>query len=171
MTTTLDARAPTTRMTRIDVEDFLIAEAALLDHRCFSEWFALFEEGATYEVPQAGAHDDADAERTLFYVADDYFRLGQRVERMTKPDHHSEFPASICSRMISNVRIVEVEGDKIIVECRYLTTRSKNNVTDMFCGHHRYTLKVVPDGFRIRSKTTFIDMNDLRPQGRVSIFI
>lgn len=159
------------RVSRDQVEEFLIEETNLLDERRFDEWFALFEEGATYAVPQAGADGTARPETTLFYIADDYFRLGERVARMSRPDHHSEFPASICSRMISNVRIVRQDGDVVEAACKYMTSRSKNVSTDIFCGHHRYVLKVRDGTFSILAKTTYIDMNDLRPQGRVSIII
>ena len=41
--------------TRAQIEDFLYAEAALLDDWRLEEWFALFAPGAVYEVPTAGA--------------------------------------------------------------------------------------------------------------------
>lgn len=171
MSVALQEMASAITMTRSDIEAFLIEEAAMLDEHRFDDWFALFDEGATYKVPQAGADNDVMSGKTLFYIADDYFRLGQRVERMAKPDHHSEYPASTCSRMIGNVRILSAVDDKIEAECKYITHRSKNNVTDMYCGHHRYTFKIRDGKLRIGAKTTYIDMNDLRPQGRVSIII
>ena len=171
MTIALQENSPALSLARSDIEEFLVEEAAMLDERRFDDWFALFEEGATYKVPQAGAGNEEQSAKTLFYIADDYFRLRQRVERMTKPDHHSEYPASICSRLISNVRIIGSTADLIEVECKYITHRSKNNVTDVYCGHHRYSFRIADGKLRICAKTTYIDMNDLRPQGRVSIII
>ena len=71
-------------LTRSELEDFLFLEAALLDNWQLDEWLALFVEGARYFVPPAGADDDADPSTTLFYVADDYHRLCERVKRLKK---------------------------------------------------------------------------------------
>ena len=154
-----------------EVEDFLIAEAALLDSWELDAWFELFAEGATYEVPQAAAPEDASPETSLFYIADDYFRLGQRVRRLKNPEAHSEFPRSVCVRVVSNVRIVKTEGNRAHVEAVFVTYRSKNEITDIFPGHHRYILETRDDGLRIVSKRSTLALNNLRPQGRVSIIL
>ena len=70
--------------TRADIEDFLFLEASLLDEWKLNEWLTLFEEGASYWVPPAGSSDDVDPATTLFYVADDWFRLTERVKRLNK---------------------------------------------------------------------------------------
>ena len=90
--------------TRAELEDFLFLEAALLDNWQLDDWLALFAPGARYFVPPAGADDDADPASTLFYVADDYHRLCERVKRLNKRTAHAEFPRSRCRRMVSNVR-------------------------------------------------------------------
>lgn len=154
-----------------EVEDFLIAEAALLDAWELDAWFELFAEGATYEVPQAAAAEDASPETSLFYIADDYFRLGQRIRRLKNPEAHSEFPRSVCARLVSNVRIVKTEGNLAHVAAVFVTYRSKNEITDVFPGHHRYILEARDDGLRIVSKRSTLALNNLRPQGRVSIIL
>src|SRR5579859_663821 len=90
---------------REQVEDFLFFEAELLDNWQLDEWFALFEAGATYEVPAAGEPDDVSSDSTLFYIADDYERLSYRIARLKSKAAHSEWPRSKLMRMISNVRI------------------------------------------------------------------
>lgn len=153
------------------VEDFIIAEAALLDAWELDAWLELFMEGATYEVPQAGAPDDASPDNSLFYIADDYFRLSQRIRRLNNPEAHSEFPRSVCARMVSNVRIVKTEGNRAHVAAVFVTYRSKNEIMDVFPGHHRYILEAGDDGLRIVSKRSTLALNNLRPQGRVSIIL
>jgi hypothetical protein len=95
---------------RPQVEDFLYAEANLLDEWRLDEWFALFSDDATYEIPTAGMPDSANAGVSLFYVADDRTRLRERVVRLNDPDAHSEQPRSWVRRIYGNVR-VEEEGD------------------------------------------------------------
>lgn len=156
---------------RHEVEDFLYLEAHLLDEWNLDEWFKLFAEGATYDVPTAGSADDADSSAELFYVSDDYFRIAHRVKRLNSPRAHSEWPRSITSRIVSNVRILGENGGVIKVRSAYITHRSKEGVTDMYCGHHLYELVRVEGGFKIQSKRTMLDMENLHPQGRVSIIL
>lgn len=158
-------------LSQAEIEAFLFEEAAMLDEWRLDDWFALFLEGAIYEVPQAGASDEASSSRNLFYISDNYFRLRHRVERLKKPGNHSEWPRSVCSRLIGNVRVLGAEGGNYIAKSKFITHRSKNDITDMFCGHHMYKLKLIDGHIRIAEKRTQIDMNTLRPQGRISIVV
>ena len=66
----------TTNFTRPEIEDFLFNEAALLDDWKLEEWLALFTDDARYLVPATDLPKDAPPEGNLFYIADDYFRIG-----------------------------------------------------------------------------------------------
>ena len=171
MEATILSRGLERPLSRAEYEDFLFEEAAMLDHRRFDEWFVLFTDDAVYEVPQAGVEDNANSATDLFYIADDHAKLRFRVARMQKTANHSEFPASVCSRSITNVRVTGNDERGVHVECRFITYRSKNEATDLYCGHHQYILRHEEGVLKIASKRTFIDMNSLRQQGKVTIFI
>lgn len=156
---------------RADYEEFLFAEAAFLDEWRLEEWLALFTQDAVYEVPTAGASDDADSATSLFYIADDYSRLCHRVRRLMKKDAHSEYPRSHLVHMISNVRILNSDSAGVHVGCVFITMRSKDENTDSYFGHHRYIFRNVDGVMRIASKRSFLDADNLRPQGRVSIIL
>ena len=158
-------------ISRSDCEEFLFHEADLLDGWKLEAWLALFSEGATYEVPTAGAPEDADSARSLFYIADDYARLCHRVRRLMKKEAHSEHPRSNTLRMISNVRLLATTPSGVRVGAKFITYRSKNGTTDCYFGHHLYELHPTPEGMRIASKRSVIDSDTLRPQGRVSIIL
>ena len=153
------------------VEQFLYEEAALLDDWKLNEWLALFEKGATYHVPTAGSAPDADPRTSLFYVADDYHRLSERVKRLLKRTAHVEFPHSRCRRMVSNVRILEAGGDTLSVTSNFVTYRTKRGSTEMYIGHHVYQLVLLEGTLRIRKKTSFLDTDDIVEQGKVSIIL
>lgn len=155
--------------TRAELEDFLYLEAALLDNWQLDEWLALFVEGARYFIPPAGANDDADPATSLFYVADDYHRLCERVRRLNKRTAHAEFPHSRCRRLVSNVRLLGGDAGRFSVTSNFVTWRSKLGKTDTFFGHHVYELTRVGEQLRILSKKTFLDQDDIRDQGKVSI--
>ena len=72
-------------------------------------------------------------------------------------------------RLVGNVQGVGEQAGEVDVACAFVTYRSKNGVTDLFPGRHRYRLRRVGDGFRIAWKRTDLALESLRPQGRVSI--
>jgi p-cumate 2,3-dioxygenase subunit beta len=57
------------------VEEFLYAEAALLDAWVLDDWLLLFDEDAKYEVPCNDA-PDGDPARDLMLIDDNYVRWG-----------------------------------------------------------------------------------------------
>lgn len=169
----MSAAAPARALsvTRTEVEDFLYHEAALLDEWKLEAWLALFEPGARYLVPPAGSEDDVDPATTLFYVADDYHRLTERVKRLGKKNAHVEFPHSRCRRMVSNVRILGGTDDAFAATSNFVTYRSKRGVTETYLGHHRYELCRSNGAIKIRKKTSFLDTDDINAQGKVSIIL
>ena len=164
------AKAGVEPATRGEVEDFLYAEAALLDEWRLDEWFALFAPGSVYEVPTAGAPDDDDAAKALFYIADDYVRLRERVARLGKREAHAEFPRSRLRRMISNVRILSASAGQLRAACNLVCYRAKNGKVDTYFGHCLYGLDVSARPWRITAKRVMLDMDLLYP-GKVSILL
>ena len=158
-------------VTRLDVEDFLYLEASLLDQWRLTEWLQLFVDGARYWVPPAGSDDDADPATTLFYIADDWFRLTERVKRLGKKTAHVEFPKSRCRHLVSNVRVIGGDDDSFRVTSNFVTYRSKGGKTETYLGHHNYTMCLADGQIRIRHKTSFLDIDNLNEQGKVSIII
>ncbi len=71
-------------ISRADVEDFLFTEADLLDEWRLPEWLEMFTEDAIYYVPSTDVPADSSPDKNLFYVADDRFRLSERVKRLMK---------------------------------------------------------------------------------------
>jgi p-cumate 2,3-dioxygenase beta subunit len=158
-------------VTRAEVEQYLYEEAALLDAWRLEEWLALFIEGAEYYVPPAGSNDDVDPTSTLFYVADDYFRLSERVKRLGKKTAHVEFPKSRCRHLVTNVRILDGSDESFRATSNFVTYRSKGGITETYLGHHLYELCLKDGAIRILRKTSFLDTDDLNDQGKVSIII
>ena len=158
-------------VSRIDVEDFLYTEAALLDDWKLEQWLELFEEGARYWVPPAGSNDDVEPGSTLFYVADDWFRLTERVKRLGKRTAHVEYPHSRLRHLVSNVRIVGGDDQSFRVTSNFVTYRSKGGHTETYLGHHNYEMCVSDGNIRIRHKTSFLDTDNINDQGKVSVII
>jgi p-cumate 2,3-dioxygenase beta subunit len=156
---------------RADVEEFLFREAELLDEWRLPEWLELFTDDAVYYVPVTDLPPDATPDSALFYVADDRFRLSERVKRLMKRQAHAEFPHSKTRHLVSNVRIRARREDEIEVGSAFITYRTKDGQTDTYFGSNRHRLVPESGSFRIREKRCLLDSEGLRSQGRVSIIL
>jgi p-cumate 2,3-dioxygenase subunit beta len=157
-------------VTRPEVEDFLFHEADLLDSWRLEEWALLFTDDGEYLIPPTDV-PDGDPKHDLFLVYDDRHRLGERVKRLGKKTAHAEFPHSRTRHLVTNVRFSQ-DTEGVQATCNFVVYRSKNGVNDVYPGHSHYRL--VPQeggGFRIRSKRATLDVDTLRPQGKVSIIL
>ena len=158
-------------VTRDQVEDFMFYEAELLDEWKLKEWLGLFTADGCYYVPTTDSAPNASPDDSLFYVADDRFRLEQRVERLLKKTAHAEYPRSKTRHLVSNVRIRARKDDELDVGAAVLTYRTKMGLTETYIGSYRYRIAVTPEGLRIREKRCVLDMDGLKPNGRISIIL
>jgi p-cumate 2,3-dioxygenase beta subunit len=158
-------------VTRAEVEDLLFLEAELLDDWKLKEWLALYTDDATYCVPSTDLPRDANPDKSLFYIADDRLRMQERVIRLMKKSAHSEYPRSRTRHLVSNVRVGAMDGNECGASAAFVTYRTKNGHTDTFIGSLRYRLQRDGDTLRIREKRCVLDLDGLRPQGRVSIIL
>jgi p-cumate 2,3-dioxygenase beta subunit len=157
-------------ITRNVIEDFLYAEAALLDEWRLHEWLELLTEDATYEVPSTDM-PDGDAKTTLFIIADSAERIRSRVHQLMGKFAWAENPPSRTRRLISNVRIRDIDGDTIRVTANFAVYRMRLELVDTYIGRYEYTLVLRDGGLKIRQRRAILDLEALRPHGKVSIIL
>jgi len=167
MTMTAGATIPVTRQ---EVEDFLYEEAALLDEWRLEEWLQLLTEDAAYYVPSTDV-PEGDHKTTLFLIADDAMRIRSRVKQLLGKSAHAEHPHSRTRRMISNVRIRKTEGESISVTANFVVYRVRMEQTDTYVGRYEYQLVQHKGRLKIRERRAILDLDALRPQGKVSIIL
>lgn len=156
---------------RLRVEDLLFQEADLLDQWKLNEWLALYTNDAHYYVPPTDVPGEtADPNTALFYVCDDRHRMQERVIRLGKAGAHSEWPRSKTRHLVSNVR-VRCESALIHARAAFAVWRSKDAVSDVFVGHYLYEIVEREGELRVQKKTCVLDMEALRPHGRISIIL
>ena len=158
-------------VTRAEAEDLLFEEADLLDQWKLEQWLALYTDDAAYLVPSTDLPPGADPAKALFYIADDRTRMNERVVRLMKKSAHSEYPRSRTRHLVGNVRVGAAEGDETPVSAAFVTFRTKNGVTDTYMGRALFRLRRVDGALRIREKRCELDLDGLRPHGRVSIIL
>jgi p-cumate 2,3-dioxygenase beta subunit len=165
--------APTNavQISRPEIEDFLFHEAALLDAWKLDEWLELLTEDATYEVPPNDT-PDGDSKDTLFILADDIVRIRERVKRLNSPNCHAEFPHSRTRRLITNVRILDREGDLVTVAANFVCYRYRRHERIReYVGSYRFVLKCSSEGIKIKSRRTVLDPYELGSLGAVSFIL
>jgi p-cumate 2,3-dioxygenase subunit beta len=158
---------------RIAVEDFLALEASLLDAWELDAWLELWDESCAYEVAPTGIENPlgTSSDETLFLIADDRYRLEQRIIRIKKPSAHVEYPHSKTRHLYANIRILSSSDAEVTATLGYATFRTKRGVTTTYIGRADYVLKRIKDGFLIKSKRVGLDLDNLVPHGKVSVFL
>jgi len=157
-------------VTRSDVEEFLYREARLLDTWQLDAWTELFTEDARYVVP-ANDKPDGNPACDQVIIDDNHARILARVTRLKSRHAHREYPYSRTRHQVTNVLVIEREGDTLTVEAAFTVWRFRNDRADTYVGRYDYLLTVSDAGLRIRSKRVTMDMNSLNAAGSVSIIL
>jgi p-cumate 2,3-dioxygenase beta subunit len=157
-------------VTRTHIEDFLYHEAALLDAWRLQDWLDLLTEDVTYEVP-ATDMPDGDPKQTLFVIADNATRLHSRVQQLQGRFAWAENPPSRTRRLLSNVRICGVTDAAIRVTANFAVYRMRMEQVDTYIGRYEYTLVLRDGALKIQQRKAILDLEALRPHGKVSIIL
>jgi p-cumate 2,3-dioxygenase beta subunit len=158
-------------LTRTEVEDFLIYEAALLDEWKLEEWLTLVADDGRYLVPSLDS-PDSDHRTALFLISDDRRNLGSRVKQLLSRTTWAEFPRSRTRRLVSNVRILEHAGDQAKITANFAVWRFQHGATDCYVGRYMHLLVRGPHGSLLfRERRAILDLESLRPHGKVSFIL
>jgi p-cumate 2,3-dioxygenase subunit beta len=155
---------------RAEIEAFLYEEAELLDSWRLMEWAALFTEDAIYRAP---ALDDPsrDPANSVFLINDDLPRIKSRARQLLGETAWAENPRSMTRRLISNVRILAVEGDAIRATANFFIQRSRMERTVTYVGQYRYKLVRAGASFKFAERIVILAQDTLRSQGVMSIIV
>ncbi len=121
-----------------EVEEFLYAEADILDQRKFREWLDLLAEDIVYSMPlrrnvrfgEHAAHENTRAGKDICWFDEDKWTLSKRVEQLMTGIHWAEEPLSRTTRFVSNVQLLEVQPSveaplDVKVKSRFLIERHR----------------------------------------------
>jgi 3-phenylpropionate/cinnamic acid dioxygenase small subunit len=164
-----------------EVEQFLYAEAALLDARRYRDWLGLLADDIHYWMPirRTVTQADLDLEFTkpgeMAYFDDDRGMLEMRVKKLEAGSAWSEDPPSRSRHFVSNVRILGVEGDEITLEAAFHLYRSRlNSEEDNWYGRRIDVLRRAESssaaGFRLARRHLFLDQTVILSANMSTIF-
>lgn len=113
------------------VEQFLYAEAELLDQHRYAEWLGLFTEDVHYWAPTRMTRPRRERDREIAargesaFIEEDLHYLKGRVRRLTSGVSWSEEPPSRTRRLITNVRVRPRDDGALDVACNFSVYRSR----------------------------------------------
>lgn len=150
---------------RFAIQDFLVAEAELLDHRRFEDWLALWTDDATYFVPVRVSRKQPapDVVDDVGLFDDNKHSLTLRVRRLGTDVAWAEDPPSFTRRFVSNFRIDPEQDGEVRVRDYLLLYRSRGDggTYDLISGEREHVLRVDGDGLRIASRRVVLDQASL----------
>lgn len=164
------------------VEQFLYAEAELLDQHRFPEWLELFAEDVHYWAPTRMTRTIRERDREIAapgesaFIDDDLHYLKGRVRRLTSGISWSEEPPSRTRRLITNVRVRARDDGALDVACNFYVYRSRlERHQDWFVGERFDVLRPAPSPdrgypFVIADRKIVLDQTTLLAPS-ISIFL
>lgn len=150
-----------------EIDQFLYAEAALLDARAYNEWFTLMAEDLHYYMPVRVNRRPTDP-RGEFYGPNELAHydetrasLWRRVKRLNTGQVIAEDPPSVTRHNVFNIRITHISSSgEHEVRCLFTLHRSRlERQHDTFNGGRIDVLRRAdnPFGWEIARRTIHLD--------------
>ena len=163
MTEINPAETSDSEMQRI-LEQFLFAEARLLDEQKFEEWSALFAKDGEYWVPVAPDQPDPKNHISLMYETD--LLRAVRVARFGHPNAFSLTPMPRSLHIISNVIVdkIDREENDYVVHSTFMMAHYRNDVQEIYAGSYQHQLRLEDARWKIvRKKVDLINCDAALP--------
>ncbi len=157
-------------VTRGEVEDFLYAEADILDAWDYDAWFDLFEEGARYEIPTTD-YRGWSLHTGGSFVDDDYDLIKARVKRLKSRKAHAENPHSRTHRLISNVRLFPGEEGTLRTRASFVVHRARDGQFDQYVGWYEHVVVPTDAGLKYRLRRSILGHEALPVGARLSFIL
>lgn len=158
-----------------EVEQFLYAEARLLDERQYEAWLELFTPDARYWVPTVATRmrDDGGEiadKRSLAHFDDSKRTLTLRIKRLLSGFAYAEDPPSRTVRIVSNVQIDPGDVNGVTARSNLVLYRTRlETTTDILAARRTDVLRRAEAGWTIAQRTVVLAANVI-PANNLSVF-
>lgn len=152
----------------LGIDEFLYAEAQLLDEGDYASWMDLLAEDVVYRLPETEFVDRPD--RSNDYIGAHHFNenktsLQNRVDWLLSGLNNSEQPPSNKTRIISNIRLLSWDGATAAVASNFVIWISRwDGNTYNFVGKRRDMLRLTGNQWKILRREATLNSSVL---GRV----
>jgi len=163
---------------RMEIEDFLYAEADLLDDRRYEAWLDLFTEDARYWMPMRRnvSSEELETENTketheMSWFDENKGTLVKRVQQIRTGVHWAEEPFSRITHLVSNIRILDSTADEVRVKCRFIVYRNRMvDEESLFVGKRIDTLRRSGRSFQIARREIYLDQSVMLSKNFTNFF-
>ncbi len=147
------------RNTLEDVTRFIYREARLQDEHQYDDWEALWTDDGVYWVPANG--DDGDPEQVMSIIYDNRSRIALRIRQFHTGKRFSQTPQSRLRRLISNIEVLENDGQELSVGTNVLIFENQTRGDVLWAARTEYRLRRVEGALRmVRKKVTLVNNAD-----------
>lgn len=147
--------------------DFITAEARLADEARYSDWLALWHErDALYWVPM---HENADPEREVSYIYDNWPRIAKRIAQLKTGARHSQEPPSKLRRIISNFEVVAHDDVSTTVASNFVLYEYRFSLVT-WAGRYLHRIRTDGPELKLAGKTVHL-VNGAAPISTMSFLI
>jgi len=167
-----------------EVEDFLYAEAELLDQRQFTEWLGLLASDLVYFMPMRrnvkfgrhAEHENTRQGRDISWFDEDKWTLSKRVEQIMTGVHWAEEPLSRVCHTVSNIQILDarpsVEApEEVSVRSRFIVYQNRlEDETYFFVGKRNDVLRNTEGSWKLAKREIILDQNVLLSKNLTVLF-
>ena len=162
---------------KFEAEEFLYHEAELLDSRRFDEWLALLTDDVHYWAPirRTTTAKEVDAEFTkpgdMAWFDDDKGTLQLRLDRLKLGRAWAEDPPSRSRRLLTNMQIIQIDGEEVTVGCNFHLYRTRlNSEEDSWIGRRVDVLRRAGGEFRLARRHIYLEQTVLLAQNLSTLF-
>lgn len=147
---------------KLEVEDFLITEAELLDDRRLHDWLELLADEVDYRIPvrlsRVRVGGGPEYSEQAYHLIADAGGLRTRVSRFDTGFAWAEETASRTRRLIGNIRIKDVTSDIVRVRSNLLMFRARDDMpATLLAGERHDVLLRTPLGLRLTERNVYLD--------------
>src|SRR4051794_7102731 len=177
-----DAANATSALERLllvrEVEEFLYAEAELLDAWRLQEWLDLLTEDVRYWMPlrrnvslQEQARETTRERQDISWFDEGKTTLAQRVKQIGVGTHWAEEPLSRVCHLVSNVQVLGMAGPEVTGKSRFLVYRNRlETETDLYVGKREDTLRQVDGQWKLARRMILLDQSVPLPKNLSILF-
>jgi 3-phenylpropionate/cinnamic acid dioxygenase small subunit len=161
----------------LDLMQFYIREAWLLDERKLTEWLQLFTDDVLYfmprrkNVPRREAHRELTPLGDLAILEEDKRNLAMRVARLDTGMAWAEDPPSRTRHLIGNLEAAPLENGEVAAKTAFLVYRSHLETDhQLLSGCREDVLRKVNGAWKVARRTIVLDANVLLDKN-LSVFL
>lgn len=146
---------------------FLQNEASLLDNKKWREWLTILSENLHYRMPvrtvPQSREPASEFSNEMYHFYDNYKTIAMRVERMYTELAWAEDPSSRTRRFITNVRVSELEDNKLEAKSYILLMRSQHDIAkyQMLSAERIDILVQTDSGLKMEKRDIYVDQTTL----------